>query len=78
MPINDKKIKETDEFNLGYKRIELKAVKSESHLGHVFDDGPEMKGKRYCINSASLKFIHRDSMEKEGYEEYLYLFNEPK
>ena len=65
-----------DDFKLGYKRTEVKSGKSGSHLGHVFEDGPKPSGLRYCINSAALKFIPKDQMEKEGYGEYLYLFNE--
>ena len=73
--LDDKRIKQSDDFDLGYKRVELKASESDSHLGHLFDDGPEETGERYCINSASLRFIHRDDMAKEGYEKYLYLFD---
>ncbi|MEX0920873.1 MAG: peptide-methionine (R)-S-oxide reductase MsrB [Candidatus Pacearchaeota archaeon] len=74
-PIEDKNIKEKEDISLGMKRTEVKSKKAESHLGHVFSDGPKEKGgMRYCINSASLKFIPKEDLEKEGYSKYKKLF----
>ena len=73
-PIDDALIAEHEDRSYGMVRTEVTAAGSGAHLGHVFDDGPtETGGLRYCINSASLRFIPKEDMEKEGYGDYLYL-----
>ena len=76
-PVKETSIMEKSDFTHGMFRTEVRSSKANSHLGHVFDDGPkEFGGLRYCINSASLKFIPKDKMKDDGYEDYLYLFND--
>lgn len=73
-PIAPDVITEHTDTKFFMKRTELKSSLAASHLGHVFNDGPQPTGLRYCINSASLKFIPKDELEQAGYGEYLSLF----
>jgi len=71
-PIDPANVNELSDATHGMVRTEVRSTHADSHLGHIFPDGPkERGGLRYCINSASLRFVHRDDMAAEGYAEYL-------
>jgi len=75
-PVDPHELKENMDTTHGMIRTEIRSNSSDSHLGHVFEDGPkESGGLRYCMNSAAMRFIPKDEMEKEGYAKYLYLFD---
>ena len=74
-PLDESAVTEHVDRSLWMKRIEVRSSGADSHLGHVFDDGPaDQGGLRYCINSAALRFVHLDDLEAEGYGEYRRLF----
>jgi methionine-R-sulfoxide reductase len=73
-PLDASNVRTKTDHILGYARTEVRSAHADSHLGHVFDDGPKPTGLRYCMNSASMRFIPASQLEAEGYGQYAALF----
>jgi methionine-R-sulfoxide reductase len=75
-PLQPDAVATRTDFKLLYPRTEVRSTGAGSHLGHLFNDGPKPEKNRYCMNSAALRFVPREDMEREGYSEYLSLFED--
>jgi methionine-R-sulfoxide reductase len=75
-PLDPEAVTTRTDRKLFVPRTEVRSAGSDSHLGHVFDDGPEPTGQRYCMNSAALRFVPKEKLEEEGYGEYLSQFED--